>query len=118
MRYLNLIRRVQNAKQCCSLTNCGSSSNPATIAGAGYTGSVIYEYFKKGAEPTNTQTVDTLEAPSNFTVSYSEDSDTVNLSWNAVNPGISDSSYGTFGYNVYFNDTLLGFTDTNKLYNY
>ena len=88
-----------------------AGSNPATIAGAGYTGSVIYEYFKKGAEPTNTQTVDTLEAPSNFTVSYSEDSDTVNLSWNAVNPGISDSSYGTFGYNVYFNDTLLGFTD-------
>ncbi len=88
-----------------------AGSNPAKLAGSGYTGSVVYELFKKGAEPSSTQTVDTLPAPTNFKASYNENNKTVNLSWNAVSPGSSDSSYGSFGYNVYFNNTLLGFTD-------
>lgn len=91
-----------------------SGSNPARIAGAGYGGSVVYEYFKKGYEPSSSQTVEQLATPSNFTASYNESSDRVTLSWNAVTPGNSDSSYGTFGYNVYFNDTLLGFTSNTS----
>ena len=54
-----------------------------------------------------------LATPTGLTASYSNGS--VHLSWNAVNPGSTDSSYGDFGYNVYFNNTLLGFT-TNTSY--
>ncbi len=88
-----------------------AGSNPAKIAGSGYGGAITYEYFKKGAEPASTQTVDTLPAPTGFKVSYSDSSKAVSLSWNAVTPTTTDSSYGTFGYNVYFNNTLVGFTD-------
>lgn len=88
-----------------------TGSNPAKIAGAGYGGSISYEYFKKGSEPTSTQTVDSLPAPTGFKATYNSSNNSVSLSWNTVNPGTTDSSYGTFGYNVYFNNTLLGFTD-------
>lgn len=88
-----------------------ANSNPAKIAGSGYGGAITYEYFKKGAEPTNTQNIDKLKAPTGLKATYSESNNSVSLSWNAVNPGDSDESYGTFGYNIYFNNTLLGFTD-------
>ena len=92
-----------------------AGSNPARIAGAGYTGAITYEYFKKGSEPTNTQTVeDNLAAPSNFKAVYNSSTNNVSLSWNAVTPPSSTSSYGTFGYNVYYNNTLLGFTSNTS----
>ena len=90
-------------------------SNPARIAGAGYSGAVTYEYFKKGSEPTNVQTEESnLAAPTNFKATYNSSTDTVNLSWNAVSKPESDSSYGKFGYNIYFNNTLLGFTENTS----
>ena len=93
-----------------------SGSNPARVAAAGYGGSVVYEYFKKGYEPSSSShAVEQLSTPANFTASYNSSSNRVTLSWNAVTPSSSDSSYGSFGYNVYFNDTLLGFT-TNTSY--
>lgn len=89
-------------------------SNPARIAGAGYSGAVTYEYFKKGSEPTNTQTEESnLSAPTNLKATYNSSNNSVSLSWNAVTPP-SNSSYGTFGYNVYFNNTLLGFTSNTS----
>src|SRR5699024_8225727 len=54
-----------------------------------------------------------LATPTGLTATYSNGN--VKLSWNAVNPGTTDSAYGDFGYNVYFNNTLLGFT-TNTSY--
>ena len=87
-----------------------AGSNPAKIAGNGYAGAVVYEYFKKGAEPNSTQTEENLAAPGNLKVNYNESNNTVSLSWDAVTPTTTDASYGTFGYNVYFNNTLLGFT--------
>ena len=102
-------------KQPSSVVKLGivAGSNPPKIAGAGYTGSVVYEYFKKGYEPEETTTEQTtLAKPSNFKVSYDESTNKVTMSWNAVNPGDQgDSSYGTFGYNIYLDSTLIAFTD-------
>ncbi len=88
-----------------------SGSNPAKVASDGYGGSVTYEYFKKGSEPTNVQSSDKLDTPSGLSATYDKNSNTVNLTWNAVTPKEKEDDYGTFGYNVYFNSTLLGFTE-------
>ena len=90
-----------------------SGSSTAKVAGTGYSGSTIYEYFKKDHEPKGNAETSNLTTPTGLTASYSNGS--VKISWNAVNPGNTDSSYGDFGYNVYFNNTLLGFT-TNTSY--
>ena len=90
-----------------------ANSSTARIAGTGYTGSIIYEYFKKDHQPSNKQEISNLSTPTGLTATYTNGS--VKISWNGVNPGITDSSYGDFGYNVYFNNTLLGFT-TNTSY--
>ena len=90
-----------------------SGSSTAKVAGTGYSGSTIYEYFKKDHEPKGNAETSNLATPTGLTATYSNGS--VKLSWNAVNPGNTNSSYGDFGYNVYFNNTLLGFT-TNTSY--
>ena len=90
-----------------------AGSSTAKIAGTGYSGSILYEYFKKDHEPKGSAETSNLATPTGLTATYSNGS--VKLSWNAVNPGSTDSSYGDFGYNVYFNNTLLGFT-TNTSY--
>lgn len=90
-----------------------SGSSTAKVAGTGYTGSTTYEYFKKDHEPSVNVETSNLATPTGLSASYSNGS--VKISWNAVNPGTTDSSYGDFGYNVYFNNTLLGFT-TNTSY--
>ena len=90
-----------------------SGSSTAKVAGTGYSGSILYEYFKKDHEPKENAETSNLATPTGLTATYSNGN--VKLSWNAVNPGNTDSSYGDFGYNVYFNNTLLGFT-TNTSY--
>ncbi len=90
-----------------------AGSSTARIAGTGYSGSILYEYFKKDHEPKGSAETSNLATPTGLTATYSNGN--VKLSWNAVNPGSTDSSYGDFGYNVYFNNTLLGFT-TNTSY--
>ena len=90
-----------------------SGSSTAKVAGTGYSGNILYEYFKKDHEPTGNAETSNLATPTGLSATYSNGS--VKLSWNAVNPGNVDSSYGDFGYNVYFNNTLLGFT-TNTNY--
>lgn len=85
-----------------------SGSNPAQIAGSG-AGNVVYEYFKKGYEPKNVaQETKELAQPGNLKATV--DGNKVNISWNAVDPGEKVDGY-TFGYNVYFGDTLIGFTE-------
>ena len=90
-----------------------AGSSTARVAGTGYTGSILYEYFKKEHEPSGNVETSNLSTPTGLTASYANGN--VTLSWNAVNPGNVNSSYGDFGYNVYFNNTLLGFT-TNTSY--
>ncbi len=87
------------------------NSNPAKLAAPGQ--GAIYEYFKKGYEPTE---VDTswyrLPAPSNFKATYDKLTNKVTLSWNPVSPGeLGKEEYGTFGYNIYQGTNLIAWTD-------
>ena len=65
------------------------------------------EYFKVGHEP---KEVTPLETPSNFKAKLTGNK--VTLSWSAVSRVEDDEDYGEFGYNVYKNGTLLGFTSS------
>ena len=65
------------------------------------------ELYKKGYEPEKEE-ITTLGAPGNFRVSYN--GGTVNLSWSKVSRLKDDSEYGEFGYKVYYNGTLVGWT--------
>lgn len=106
-------------KQPSSVVKLGiiSGSNPPIVAGSGYTGSVVYEYFKKGHEPEETDLSSIkLGKPGNLKVSYDESSNKVTLSWSAVDPG-DNKNLGTFGYNVYIGSTLIAFTE-NTSYTY
>ena len=67
------------------------------------------EYYKKGHAP-KTPTESSLAAPSNLTVSYNEATQTISLSWGAVKRIADDESFGEFGYKIYRNGTLVGWT--------
>lgn len=67
------------------------------------------EYFKKGHEPKKVESAK-IATPSNLKATYDTKNDKVTITWNGVDPGTQLSTYGEFGYNVYFNNTLLGFT--------
>ena len=84
-------------------------SNPAKLAVPG--GPAVYEYFKKGSEPTEYDFSSyKIGAPSDLRISDSNGK--VNLSWSAVSPGaLGDESHGKFGYNVYKDDVLITWTD-------
>lgn len=89
-----------------------AGSNPAKIAPTGYTGTVVYELFKKGYEPNSSSEADTkLPAPTGLKGIYSNNK--VTLTWNAVN-GSQNDSYGKLVYNVYKGDTLLKVVDTTS----
>ena len=83
-------------------------SNPAKLAVPG--GGAVYEYFKKGTEPTEYDTANyKIAAPGNFKAT--EKNGKVTLSWNAVSPGeLGGDSHGTFGYNIYKDDVLIEWT--------
>lgn len=79
---------------------------------------IITELFKKGTEPTETSSkYKTLDNVSSLKYEYVDD--TVKITWNSVTKpnDIKDKTCGEFGYEVYFNNTLLGFTK-NTYYNY
>ncbi|MBQ8891767.1 MAG: transglycosylase domain-containing protein [Bacilli bacterium] len=84
-----------------------SGTNPPLLA-TEYSPSAVYELFKKGTEPTEySYAYSKLSAPSNLSINYKNNK--VELTWSKVDdPGyINDKA---FGYYVYFNDKLLGFT--------
>lgn len=78
---------------------------------------IVTELFRKGHTPKTVSTkYNTLPNPSNLSLSFNSGS--VSLSWSAASkPKDSDSSLGAFGYNVYLNGRLLGFT-TGTSYTY
>ena len=88
-----------------------AGSNPAKLAAPG--APVIYEYFKKGTEPTEYDWSNyKLPAPGNLRVEPDAITGRVSLSWNAVSPGEAGSdSHGAFGYNVYKDNVLITWTD-------
>jgi len=88
-----------------SKNNC----NPPKLAIPGTDS--ITELFKKGFEPTEYDTSNyKLPAPGNFKATPGTGK--VTLTWNAVDPSVlASSSHGNFGYNVYKDNKLLGWTD-------
>ena len=87
-----------------------AGTNPPKLAGPG--SAAIYEYFKKGKEPTETDYSSyTIPAPSGLSVTLNEATGQVTLSWRPTSPGpLGKSEYGTFGYNVYYGSELLDWT--------
>lgn len=88
-------------------------SNPPLLASPSTpSNKITYEYFKKGTEPTETSSqYQKLETPSHLKATYDKTSDKVTITWGKVNAIGAKEEYGPFGYQVYFNDKLLGFTD-------
>ena len=84
-------------------------SNPAKLAYNGQ--NAIYEYFKKGFEPTEYDWSNyKLPAPSNLSATVGNGK--IVLSWGSVNPGeAAKPEYGRFGYNIYKDVVLLDWTD-------
>ena len=99
-------------KQPSSVVKVGvaAGSNPAKLASPGQ--SAIYEYFKKGYEP-NEYDTNSYKLPAPGNLKATESGGKVTLSWSAVNhSSISTSSdYGKFGYNIYKDGILIGWTD-------
>ena len=86
-------------------------SNPAKIASPG-SSNVVYEYFKKDYAPEETYVEQKIAKPDKLKVSYDESTKKVSMSWNAVSkPTIDEKNPGTFGYNIYLDNTLIAFTD-------
>ena len=74
---------------------------------------IVYEWFKKGTEPTEVSTAyQRLSDITGLTGSYDEASKTVTLSWKGIKKPDEDltKSYGELGYKIYMGGTYLGFT--------
>jgi len=83
-------------------------SNPAKLASPG--GGAIYEYFKKGFEPTEYDTSNyKIGAPGNLKITDSNGK--VTISWSAVDPGALKNNSGKWGYSIYKDGVLVGWTD-------
>jgi penicillin-binding protein 1A len=95
----------------------GTWTMPSSVVSLSYGGTT--ELFKKGYEPASSAETDAkLNTPGNVKASYDSTNKKVTISWSAVDQGdLANMGYGTFGYNVYQGDTLLGFTsDTSYTY--
>ena len=83
-------------------------SIPAKLAFPGQ--EAVYEYFKKGYEPTEYDT-SKIKLPAPGNLKLTDRFNKITLSWNAVDPGVlADSKHGTFGYNIYKDDILIDWT--------
>lgn len=87
-----------------------AGSNPAKLASPGQ--SAIYEYFKKGYEP-NEYDTNSYKLPAPGNLKATESGGKVTLSWSSVNHSSmsASSDYGKFGYNIYKDGILIGWTD-------
>ena len=82
------------------------------------TDKIVYEYFKKGTEPTEVSSLyKRLRDVTGFKASYDPGSKTVTLRWNASAPEGEDltSIYGEYGYKVYKGKQYLGFTKNTSM---
>ncbi len=97
-------------KQPNSVTKVGVAvgSNPAKLAGPGTT-EIVYEYFKKGHEPDEYDDKK-MEKPANFKATYNKTTKKVTLTWSPVTFSGNYGNYGTFGYNIYKDGTLIDWT--------
>ena len=89
-------------------------SNPPAIANSG---EAIYEYFKKDYQPKADARPTIVAKPSNLRVTYDNTNNKLDITWQAVaKPAETETdTTGEWGYNVYHNDTLIGWTTTTSL---
>ncbi len=92
------------------------NDNPKLAGANTPTDKIIYEYFKKGTEPTETSTAyDKLANVTGLKVTYNPSTLTTSIAWNTLNaPDSNVKDAGSFGYRVYKDSTYLGFTTQNK----
>ncbi len=92
-------------------------TNPGALASGGTpSGQVVYEYFKKGTEPTETSAkYNKLANVTGLTANHDSGSKTTFITWNAVaTPDEANPEYGKFGYKVYKDGKFIGFTSDNS----
>ncbi len=70
-----------------------------------------YEYFKKGYEPKNSSSENEEKIPTPTGLNVTVNGNKVTIKWNPVEPKERKSEYGAFGYNVYFGNNLIAFTE-------
>lgn len=77
---------------------------------------ILYEYFKKGTEPTEVSPLYTrLSDPTDLHVHHNSTSKTLNITWNPISaPSHQFSEYGPLGYKIYKNGVFLGFTQNTS----
>ena len=88
-------------------------SNPAKLASDSTPESqIVYEYFKKGTEPTETSIkYSKLNNVSDLKVEYNVSDMSMTLSWNPTSSKDTDSEeYGPLGYKIYKDGNYLAFT--------
>lgn len=90
-------------------------SNPASLPSANTPpDQITCEYFKEGTEPKEVSSkYHKLDTVKNLKVGYDEKAQKISITWSKLNIPTEDQSLGTFGYNVYYGDILLGFTTDN-----
>jgi len=75
--------------------------------------SIIYEWFKKGTEPTEISTAyQRLSDVTDLTGSYNENTKTVTLSWKGIKKPEEDITkvFGDLGYKIFMGGKYIGFT--------
>lgn len=113
----NIPAAIAKDREFVALVNSGAiESNRESFKAPNSVSKMGSEYYKKGFEPEKPPVEEKLSAPSSLKVSYSPATHSVNISWNAVARLENDSEYGEFGYKVYKDGTLLGWT-TSLSYN-
>ena len=79
---------------------------------------IVYEYFKKGTEPTEVSNAyRRLNDVTGFKADYDPETNTVTLTWNKSAPDVEDlsASYGDYGYRLYKGSDYLGYTKDTKM---
>ena len=86
-----------------------AGSNPAKLAPPGT--DTVYEFFKKGTEPTEYD-LSHYKMPAPTITKHEVKNGKITLAWNAVDPGaFGNAEHGKFGYNIYKDNVLITWTD-------
>ena len=77
---------------------------------------IIYEYFKKGTEPTTVSPYyKRLPEVTGLKCNYDASTKTVRLTWNPSSPEDPITEYGAYGYRTYKGKDYIKFVETNSL---
>ncbi len=111
----NIPASIAKDKEFIALVNSGAmESNRANFKQPNSVVRYGSELYKKGTKPEKTEAPASLKAPGNLRVSYNSGNQTLSISWSAVSRVKDDSTYGEFGYYIYRNGTLVGWTTSTS----